>query len=201
MEQLVRDEVWAQLDPRAGALGGKQRKRAAIAVSAVAVVLGVSLVVNYSGVVLAQLARSDDTGTAGAALTNPKIIMQEVAVQNTGWSTVRVVRVGQDGPGLRLLSPSDPELRSAGVHGTEPPFDLRPGQTKKVAVAYRVTDCAAVTTGPFPIQVRVERFWGTQTIGISLPQVYDGPNAMAVDPPMTEWQKGMADRSCGTLHH
>ena len=197
MEQLVRDEVWEQLDPRAGALNGKQSRRAAVAASAAAVLLGAGLGIDYSGVVRAHLVRAADVGTAGAALTTPKVIVEEVAVKNTGWSTVRVVGVGQDGPGLRLLGPSDPDVRFSGVHGIEPPFEVRPGQTETVAVAYRVTDCAAVPTGPFPVQIRVDRFWGTQTIGITPPQVYDGPNGTAVDPPMTEWQKDMADRACG----
>ncbi|GAA1983296.1 hypothetical protein [Catenulispora subtropica] len=197
MEQMVRDEVWEQLDPRAGALGGKQRKRAAAAVWAAAVLLGAGVAVDYSGVVRAHLARSADVGTGGAALTTSKVIAQEVAVENTGWTTVRVVGVGQDGPGLRLLGSADPDVRTSGVHGAQPPFDLHPGQTKTVAVAYRVTDCEAVPAGAFPVQIRVDRPWGTQTIGISLPQVYDGAGGTAVNPPMTEWQKDMADRACG----
>jgi hypothetical protein len=200
MQPLVSDEVWNRLDPRAGALSRPLRRRLSAAITTAAVVLGAGLVVDYSGVVRPHLDRSG-VGMSGVAMLNPKVIAQEFGVRNNGWTTVRVVGIGQSGPGLRLLAPTDPDLRGSGISGKQPPFDLHPGQTVEIAVAYLVTDCAAVTADPFPVAVRVDRPWGTQTIHIPLSQSYDGPNGVASNPTMTEWQKDMADRSCGVPLH
>lgn len=199
MKQWVHDDVWDQLDRHAGALSRGQRNRLLAATLTAAVALGAGFAVDRSGVVRARLALAADAGYEASVSLDPKILTRQIVVRNTGWTTIRVVGVGQDGPGLKLLGPADAggPTKYSDIQGTQPPFDLHPGETATLVVVYRVTDCAAVPAGPFPVPVRVDRPWGTQTIRVSLPPTYEGPDGYAVDPPMTEWQKAMADQACG----
>ncbi|MEY9931123.1 hypothetical protein ABH926_005770 [Catenulispora sp. GP43] len=169
VKQWVDDDVWQQLDPHAGGLSRRQRRRAAAAATAAAVVLVAGFAIDRSGLVRAQITYDPDTGLQSSATVNPKVFTQQVPVKNNGWTTVRVTGIGHDGPGLRLVGPTDTgELKQASeMGGRQPPFDLRPGQTAIMVVAYRVTDCAAVPAGPLLIPVRVERPWGTETISLS----------------------------------
>jgi hypothetical protein len=168
-------------------------------VSVAAVVVAGGFAIDRSGVVRPNLELAADAGYQATVSSDTKIITRTVTVRNGGWTTVHVTGVGQDGPGLRLLGPADPggPTKSSHVPGTPPPLDLHPGQIATMAVVYRVTDCAAVPSGPFPVTVRVDEPWGTQTINIFLPPIYVGPSGYAVNPPMTEWQKAMADQACG----
>ncbi|ACU70916.1 hypothetical protein Caci_1996 [Catenulispora acidiphila DSM 44928] len=200
-QQWVSDDVWQQLDPHAGALNRSQRRRAVAVAAAVVAVLAAGFATDRSGIVRAQVAFDQDTGLAGSVLVHPRIITHEIPVKNTGWTTVRVTGVGQDGPGLSLVRPGDAEGMTAAedTSATPPPFDLHPGQTAIMQVAYRITDCAAVPAGPFPIAVRVDRPWGTETISVSVPpQPVVDPAApgFTVNGPVIEWQRAAADQSC-----
>ena len=197
--QWVSDEVWSQLDPRAGSLNRNQRRKAVAAASVVVALLMAGFAVDRSGFVRAQVeyAGSD----SGGASPTTKFLTRQVAVKNTGWTTVRVTGVGENGPGLRLVKPGgreglpkDLELPGA----TPPPFDLHPGQTVTVEVAYQITDCAAVPSDSFPIALRVDRPWGTQTVDISLPMASAARNTDGVGPDtdMIGWQKAVADDVC-----
>ena len=135
-------------------------------------------------------------------LVNPKILTQQVPVKNTGWTTVRVTGIGQDGPGLRLVGPSDAEglKQASDIGGKQPPFDPHPGQTAIMVVAYRVTDCTAISSGPFPIAVRVDRPWGTETIDVPLPRQTPNTPGWTIDGADIEWQKAAADQACHPQH-
>jgi hypothetical protein len=203
--QWVSDEVWAELDPTAGTLSRTQRRRALAAASAAVAVLIAGFAVDRSGVVRAHIDYSADSANAGAASLNPRFFIRQVAVQNTGWTTVRVTGVGQDGPGLRLVRPGGPEGLPKDLElqdSTPVPFDLHPGQIATVEVAYQVTDCAAVPSDSFPVALRIDRLWGTQTIDISLPLTPAPGTAdgLVPDTAMVGWQKASADRACYPRH-
>lgn len=196
MKQWVSDEVWAQLDPRAGTLGRGQRRGLVAGAAAAAVLVAAGFAADRS--VRAHLVLARDAGYQASTTKDSqgaRILTRQFTVKNTGWTTVRVVGVGQDGPGLRLLGSGTSE-----IPGAQPPFDLGPGKTAAVVVVYEITDCAAVPTGPFPVAVRVHGLWGTQTLHVALPQEYTGPDGFVINPPMTEWQKAMADQACEAIH-
>jgi hypothetical protein len=72
----------------------------------------------------------------------------------------------------------------------------------EAVLIYRVTDCAAVPAGVWPVPVTVKRFWGTAT-GYVLPPTSTSPNApqgmreyRGRDPYAVEWQRAVADVSC-----
>lgn len=205
-QQWVSDDVWQQLDPRAGALTRGQRRRIVAASAAAATILTAGFAIDRSGFVWARAAYDPRAGLESSVSVNPGIIAQEVPVKNTGWTTIRVTGVGQDGPGLHLVGPGDSvgTKQVAELQGKPLPFDVHPGQTVMLAIGYRVTDCDAVPSGPFPIAVRIDRPWGTQTISIPLPQQMPVPDdgastsrpTIVINPVGIEWQKAAADRAC-----
>lgn len=200
--QWVSDEVWSQLDPTAGTLSRGQRRRAVMVAAAVVTVLTAGFAVDRSGVVRAHVDYSADSGNSGEASPTSKFFDRQVPVRNTGWTTVRVTGVGKDGPGLRLVRPGDtagfPKNWAPLPGATAVPFDLHPGQTAIVHVTYQVTDCTAVPSGSFPLTLRVDRPWGTQTIDVSLPlePASGTADGLVSDTDMIGWQKEMADLAC-----
>lgn len=194
MTEWVSDDVWNRLDPRAGALSRAQSRRLTWSAAAGAVVIIAAIFLNLSGLIHARIVMPEDRSDGGAAYTDTKTIARQVVVHNEGWTTVRVTGIGKDGPGLRLLGPDDPggPNKNSEIPGARPPFDLHAGQTVTMAVIYKITDCAAVSDGPFPVPVRVDSLWGTQTVSIALPSVYSGPAYTPV-----EWQRAMANDACG----
>lgn len=205
-QQWVGDDVWQQLDPRAGALTRGQRRRAVTATTAAAVILTAGYANDHSGLMWARAVYDHHSALESSISVKSHIIAQEIPVENTGWTTIRVTGIGQDGPGLRLVRPGDAvgTAQVSELRGERLPFDLHPGQTVILAIGYRVTDCDAVPSGPFPIAVRVDRPWGTQTISIPLPQQTQRPDdgastsgpTMVVNPSGIEWQKAAADQAC-----
>ncbi|WP_194918960.1 hypothetical protein [Catenulispora rubra] len=197
----VSDEVWAELDPNAGTMSRAQRRRALAVASAAVAVLIAGFTIDRSGVVQAHVDYSADSSDSGAASPKTKFFTRQVAVQNNGWTTIHVTSVGKDGPGLHLVRPNGPEglPKDLDLQGsTAVPFDLHPGQIAIVEVAYQVTDCAAVSSDPFPVALRVDRPWGTQTVDISLP-LMPAPgitNGLVPASDMIGWQKEMADAVC-----
>ncbi|MEZ0113587.1 hypothetical protein ABH920_007620 [Catenulispora sp. EB89] len=197
----VSDEVWAELDPNAGNMSRTQRRRALAAASAAVALLIAGFTIDRSGVVRAHVDYSADSANSGAASPKTKFFTRQVAVQNNGWTTVHVTGVGKDGPGLHLVQPGGPEglPKDLELQGnTAVPFDLRPGQIAIVEVAYQITDCAAVPSDSFPVTLRVDRPWGTQTVDISLPltPAPGTPNGLVPESAMVGWQKAMADDVC-----
>lgn len=205
-QQWVGDDVWQQLDPHAGALTQRQRRRTVAATAAVAVILVAGFAIDRSGFVGARVGYDDRAALEGSASVKPPLFAREIPVKNTGWTTIRVTGIGQDGPGLHLIGPGDTVgmQQVSELRGTPLPFDLHPGQTVILAIGYRVTDCDAVSSAPFPITVRIDRPWGTQTISIPIPHQEDrssiGASAnrptIEINPSGVEWQKAEADQAC-----
>jgi hypothetical protein len=186
---LVSDEVWRQLDPDAGRLPRRTvvRLRWSIAsMLAIAVVAGLGW---WSGLVVPRLAWSS-TGYSWSSIEDG-IVQYEMPVTNRGWTSAEVVAIGRSGPGF--------ELQTARA---ELPATLAPGQRIDVTLVYRVTDCAAVPGGAWPVPFTVRRAWGTVTAYVQPPTGTspDAPAGMREyrgrDPYAVEWQRLVADLVC-----
>lgn len=196
--QWVSDEVWETLDPKAGAIRGAELKRLAVGAVLLVVASAAAATLWVSGLAYPRLTWSYAVGYGGAA--GYRTFSTDVDIVNDGWTDVRITGVGQDGPGLRLIGVSDRPHISTDA-GRKPPFTLHPGQTAAVSLTYQVTDCAAATSaGSFNVAVRVERPWGTQTVGIAVPET----PASSADglPAGTEvrWQRELAGQACRVDH-
>jgi hypothetical protein len=117
-------------------------------------------------------------------------------VRNAGYSPLTIVGVGRGGAGLELTS-VDGQL----------PVTLGRGEETWIKLRYRVTDCGAVTSGPWPVPVTVTRLWGAQTIQLALPtqrqsqwRGRDLPALTVVRSGPVEWQQNQADMACALLH-
>jgi hypothetical protein len=201
-QEWVSDAVWEQLDPRAGALSRTQWKTIVAGCAATVLLGAAAYSLDRSRVVDAQIRRTD-AGWSGATSVNPKIIVRQFTVKNTGWTTARIVGFGKDGPGLKLLGPGDVggPTKYSDIPSPRLPFDLGPGQSTPLVIYYAITDCGAVPSDSFPIPIRVDRPWGTQTIDIHLqPSYVTQGEGFQIDPPEIGWQKAMADSACGVRH-
>jgi hypothetical protein len=188
---LLPDDVWAQLDPDAGRLPRRTRRRirvAAIAAAAFLVIIGLGW---QWGAVVPRVG-----GSGHGAMSGPGVMAVTVDVRNTGWTGMRVVGVGRSGPGLRLTR----------VDGTVP-ADLGDASSASYTLYYDVTNCAALPTGPWPVPVRIQRPWGVWTgwIGVEpMVPMGDSPNPpppgmrsfTGRDPYAKEWQVALANMTC-----
>ena len=171
---LVSDEVWRQLDPGAGRLPRRTVLRLRWTISTT---LALALLVGLgwrSGVVLPRLGWPNDG--EGWSIEGNRV-EYSMHIANRGWTSVEVLDVGRSGPGFVLDS-----VRA------QLPTTLRPGESMEAVLIYRVTDCAAVPAGEWPVPVTVKRPWGTAT-GYVLPPPETSPKA-------PQWQRALADVSC-----
>ncbi len=114
------------------------------------------------------------------------------SVRNTGNVPMTIISAGRRGDGLELTS----------VEGTLP-ITLRHGEQTRLTLRYRIVDCAAVTSDPWPIPVTVKRPWGPQTVHLALSpqdnaqwQGPDLPPLLVVRTGPVEWQRSQADLAC-----
>jgi hypothetical protein len=164
----VSDEVWRQLDPRAGALAPGTIRRNWW-VGTVLAVTSVGLVVAwYFGLVVPRLEWTDGMG---AEIHDSGRMKVTVTVTNAGMVPVTVLGAGRSDPGLQFL-------RAEGAF----PTTLRPGGSMTLDLHYQLTDCAAVPDVAPPVAVEVDRWWGGQTV--DLQTTYDS------------WQRSLVDHIC-----
>jgi hypothetical protein len=162
---VVRDEVWARLDPHAGRLSRRSTVRLWLGGSVLAVLAAVGVLVAHSGVIVAQLYWVPEAGSAsGGGPDLPPYL--EFTVANLGRVPVTVVGAGRSGPGLELIDAAGPF-----------PVTLAPGDTMLVRLTYRITDCDGVPRGWWPVPLRVDRWWGEQTTEVTAG--YDWPHMLA----------------------
>lgn len=190
--QWVSDEVWAALDPKAGAIKRVDLRWPAAAVALLATVTATWL----SGFFYPRVAWSDATGSGASANTQTRTISTDVVIKNNGWTDARVVGIGQNGPGLELVGQGGPPHIVTDT-GRTVPFTLHPGQIATVSVTYKITDCAAVPSGAFTVAARITRPWGTQTVGIAIPTVPVPSAPNGTGDTDREWQRALADQACG----
>ncbi|MEY9907925.1 hypothetical protein ABIA35_004157 [Catenulispora sp. MAP12-49] len=167
-----------------------------------ALVLGFSSVLLWlSGSVHARVTSPQPGDGGDTWRQDRKEFTTGVLIKNDGWSALRIVGVGRDEPGLRLLASDDSGIThpfskpSASV-----PFTLQPGETVAVTIAYQVTDCAAVGVGKLPIPIRIERTWGTETASVTHSMYQEGNDILILDyrgADAVEWQRALADKVCG----
>jgi len=189
--RLVSDEVWQQLDPNAGRLPRRTTNRMRyLGVVAVIAAVGIGAVWR-TGVFEPRLEHNRHAGRWASASPVPeRTIERSVTVINRGWVPLTIVGAGRDGPGLELT----------GVQAAFP-VTLGRGEEVEFAVAYRVTDCAAVPREPWPVPVRVRMWYGERTVEVELP-TESGPDApdayqyTGPDPYGVEWQWWLADLAC-----
>ncbi len=206
MTRLVSDEVWQQLDPA----GGRVRRQTVlrfwrIGVPTVLALFAAASAWASGGVVpwlheadlglATSVAMDDANGRTGP---RPAEQTMNLHIQNDGELAVRIVGVGGDRAGIRMLR------ATAEGHPITPrsPYVLDPAHAVEITMYLQFTDCAAVSTQPWPIPVRVARPWGTQTVHVShLPiRAMSDHGGWSVayrgDPRAVEWQRWIADDVC-----
>lgn len=156
---MLTDEVWAQLDHQAARLSRKQQRRAYLAVAALVLAAQLGVLTWLSGAIAPRLEVDEREGTS-TELDYRTSISYIVAIRNNGWFPVTVLAWGSSRPGLER------DHRAGELSG----FTIKPGAMQQVEVLYRITDCDAVTNEPQPLAMRLERFWGTQTVNVPLPR-------------------------------
>jgi hypothetical protein len=218
------DGVWRQLDPSAGRLAPRSFRlliAGAIAIAALAVG---TVTVEHSGFVVPRIGVEPgwdgafENGEESASLVNryhttvTSEVSQTFHITNHGTATVRIIAVDADEKGMRVervelgAVHGDPDkgMLSPGGVPLDPadPYALRPGAGVQVKIYYDVTDCHAVTAARRPIPVRVQRWFGRQTVGVTLLQLRPFRTggwsvSTADDPKAVQWQRFLADNVCG----
>jgi hypothetical protein len=207
MTPLVSDQVWHQLDPAGGSVQRRTVHRFRLAVVPTFLVLLVVGVTWASGGFVPWLHQTATGFAFSAALddANGRVGPRDpdqtmnLSVQNSGWRPVRVVEVGSDRTGFRMLRATiddKPVSRRS-------PYVVAPGETVEITLFLRFTDCQAVSAARWAVPIRIARPWGIQTVHVDhLPiaatsdrggwtTVYRG------DPRAVEWQRWIADDVCG----
>lgn len=151
----VSDEVWAQLDHRAGRLSSISRWRVAVAGSLGAVLAVAAAAGWYSGLVSPQLSVSKRTTHVAG---NGDVVIN-LTVTNDGWLPADVQWPGSDrgptSPGLTLLR-------------TEGPLPARivPRASVQLAYVYRIESCATTRHTTWRPSLDVARPWGAQRVSL-----------------------------------
>ena len=189
MTQFVSDEVWTQLDPNVGRLPRRTTWRLAIGAALALLVLAAASAVWRSGLVTNRLVW-DDMASHSASATHT-FIEHSVEIRNTGWVPITILGAAESGPGLRLDR----------IDGSFP-MTVEPDATVSFVVRFTVTDCAAIPTGAWPMPVRVDRWWGEQTVLIDIPPMpdQDAPafqTYIGEDPNAIPWQRQLTKVACG----
>jgi hypothetical protein len=186
---LLPDDVWHALDPDAGRLSRRARFRLGISAAGALAVLVAAIVCWQSGVVVPHLAAQLPGWGADPVR---RVVTVDVELSNQGWQSVRVLGIGRSGPGMDLQSVD-----------TVFPVDLPPSTGIQIELTYRVTDCAAVPQGSWPLPVHVQRSWGSMTTAVALPDIVPAGTAPAGtrsytgrDPYSRNWQAGLAYEAC-----
>jgi hypothetical protein len=186
---MVSDEVWRQLDQRAGRISDRTFHRVRSS-AGLAVVAAILLATGWYAGVLVPRFTATWNGRGADSLT--RVFEHPITIRNqNAWLPVSIEGVGREGPGLNLL------LVTGFV-----PQTLAPGETLSFTLIYQVTDCAAVPDELWPLAVRIDRPWGIQTIYLHVPgetselapeeRTYSGR-----DPYEIPWQRAAANAACG----
>jgi hypothetical protein len=84
----------------------------------------------------------------------PKVFTQTYWVKNTGGSGVTLTSVDTNNSTVTTVAAS-----------VRPPIAIGEGETVRIVMTYRVTDCAEAPEA-LPVNLRVDQWWGTQTITV-----------------------------------
>jgi hypothetical protein len=94
-----------------------------------------------------------------------------------------IVGIGRSGPGMTLVPPKKQDARI-----------LQPGRSLVFSLKYKITDCAAVPKGDWPIPVRVEASGGQTTVYASLQMFGSDREGKPAGKP---WQTALSGEVCG----
>lgn len=158
--QLLPDEVWQHLDPRAARLGRRPR-RLVLATVVVGALIGLGTVLGMSsGLLTPQL---EAQGGGGEATANSHVVTSSLHLRNAGWFAEHIDAVDVTTPNFTVV-----RTHGAGI-------TIAPDRTRTVSVVVRIENCAQVTRDTdFAIALRLRRFWGAKTetfSGASLTQL------------------------------
>ncbi|GAA1390616.1 hypothetical protein GCM10009661_82190 [Catellatospora chokoriensis] len=106
------------------------------------------------------------------------------SVTNDGLTNVTLVGVGRSGPGFELQ-------RADGI-----PVLLPPGESGRITLVYRVTDCGRVPTGAWPVPVVAVTWRGESTVYLDQPRQQRRDDLPEPQGPDVEWQEGLAAKNC-----
>ncbi len=145
------DEVWAELDPRQARLPKQARRVLALAVALVAaatIAIGLGVASGEFGGNLYV------PGWSIKVDSRTHSFEESVSIHNDSWFDETITGVGISGTGFRVTDWRPTHLTIA--HG----------RTRTLHFRVQATDCAAVRAGEIHPVVRLERFWGTQSVAL-----------------------------------
>jgi hypothetical protein len=136
---------------------------------------------------------------------------QQISVTNEGSFPVTIVGVDVDRPGMRVERVTVGDIHLDTVRHMWPPGGetltgartLQPDETLTITVYYDITDCEAITAEVQPVPIRLRRWWGVQTLDVTLPPVRPFRSggwevSTAADGRAVQWQRMLADHVCRT---
>lgn len=165
------------MDSPAGRLSRHGRWRLWIGIAAVGALLCAGGWFWQAGLIYPELRLASPTDITGVEIVDGEVRIQAM-VTNDAQSSATVLDIGLSGPGIELI----------GVQGGAPgqpspfPVTLGSGEAVDFALAYRITDCAAIDVfDPWPVTASVQRPWGKVTAPLVRTHVVMGPAEEAAD--------------------
>ncbi|GAA1421338.1 hypothetical protein ACFQZ4_08145 [Catellatospora coxensis] len=76
------------------------------------------------------------------------------------------------------------------------PVLLLPGESAKVTLVYRVTDCGHVPVEPWPVPVVAGTWRGESTVHLAQGRQQRRDDLPEPEGPQVEWQEGLAAKNC-----
>ena len=161
MTNYLSDETWRMLDPYAGQLSRRQAARLWSVVLVALLLAGAGVLSVRSGLLIPRIGPGSAWMTGVDAEQRTFYLGFEIV--NNGSFTIEVTGAGGTVPGAERAPVPDEFESGDGPRGDE--FgSLAPGGRMWIAVAYRVTDCAAIVqAAPGLVPIQVARPWGTYT--------------------------------------
>ncbi len=176
---MVSDGVWLKLDRNAGRLSRPATVRLWLAILLVLALFAGAGEIVHAGFFAPRLAEQEGYGGFRAEVPAARVFHFRFAVRSDNTLPVKITGFGRSGPGLVLT-------RIAVVNGALP-VTLRRGEIVEFDLWYQVTDCATVPSVRWPVPVRVSRFFGTQTVLVTVQWI--GGDGL-------EWQRSLSQSAC-----
>ncbi|MEU7826968.1 hypothetical protein [Catellatospora sp. NPDC049133] len=105
-------------------------------------------------------------------------------MRNAGFTDVLVTEVGRSGTGFELV-------RAEGV-----PVLVPAGESARITLVYRVTDCDRVPVEPWPVPVVAGTWRGESTVYLAQARQQRRDDLPEPQGPDVEWQEGLAAKNC-----
>ncbi|WP_214320791.1 hypothetical protein [Nonomuraea sediminis] len=183
----ISDDLWRQIDPKAGLLTGRQL---AVRLGAVALVVVLGAAVWWSGLVKPRVtAEVDGFFTSGAMRRDDQFRpvglegLVDMRITNHGLVPFTITGVSAGIPGLRLVRVEQ-----------KFPVSLGSGDSVTLRMEFDVTDCPAVPLDPRPVRVTYTS-WSRDG---AFEAVETERMIRSGDPKrrLVAWQRSMADEAC-----